>query len=239
MINVIPAIDLMDGKCVRLKQGDFNLSTTYREDPLEVAKEFESLGAKRLHLVDLDGAKNKKVVNYPVLEKICKETNLFVDFGGGIQQDEDVERVFDSGAEMITCGSIAIKQRALFEQWILRFGADKIILAADVKDKKIAVHGWQETSDTNIFSFIEDYMKVGISNVLCTDISRDGMLTGTATDLYVEIMEKFPTLKLIASGGISNAADIKELDEAKIFGVVVGKAIYEGKISQAELKSFF
>lgn len=239
MINVIPAIDLMNGKCVRLKQGDFNLSTTYREDPLEVAKEFESLGAKRLHLVDLDGAKNKKVVNYPVLEKICKETDLIVDFGGGIQQDDDVERVFDSGAEMITCGSIAIKQRALFEQWISRFGADKIILAADVKDKKIAVHGWQETSDTDIFSFIEDYMQAGISYVLCTDISRDGMLTGTATDLYAEIMEKFPTLKLIASGGISNAADIKELDEADIFGVVVGKAIYEGKISQEELKAFF
>ena len=239
MIEVIPAIDLMDGKCVRLKQGDFKLSTTYRNDPLEVAKEFEGLGAKRLHLVDLDGAKNKKVVNYPVLEQICKGTNLIVDFGGGIQQDNDVKKVFESGAKMITCGSIAIKKRELFEKWISNYGAEKIILAADVKDRKIAVHGWQETSDIDIFAFIEDYIKKGISYVLCTDISRDGMLSGTATELYSDIMDMFPSLNLIASGGISIADDIHQLDKANIFGVVVGKAIYEGKISQKDLSSFF
>ncbi len=235
MIQVIPAIDIMDGKCVRLKQGDFNTKTTYRDKPVEVAQEFEALGAKRLHLVDLDGAKAKKVVNYKTLESICENTQLTIDFGGGIQSQDDLDRVFDHGAEMVTCGSIAVKQKALFEQWVNTYGAEKFILAADVKNKMIAVHGWQETSELSIFEFLKQYTAIGINQVLCTDISKDGMLSGSAVDLYEEIMQQFPQLNLIASGGISNAQDIKDLDNAHIFGVVVGKAIYEGKITPEEL----
>jgi len=236
MTKVIPAIDIMDGKCVRLKQGDFNTKTTYRDNPLEVAKEFEALGAKRLHLVDLDGAKTKKVVNYATLETICSNTDLVVDFGGGIQSNDDIRRVFESGAAMVTCGSIAVKEKTLFESWVNNFGAEKFILAADVKNKKIAVHGWQETSDTSIFDFIESYRQMGITQVLCTDISRDGMLGGSAVKLYEEIMLQFPTLKLIASGGIGNVEDIEALNKANIYGVVVGKAIYEGKITEEQLR---
>ncbi|NEQ55399.1 MAG: 1-(5-phosphoribosyl)-5-[(5-phosphoribosylamino)methylideneamino]imidazole-4-carboxamide isomerase [Leptolyngbya sp. SIO3F4] len=235
MTKVIPAIDIMDGKCVRLKQGDFNTKTTYRDNPLEVAKEFEALGAKRLHLVDLDGAKTKKVVNYATLEAICSNTDLVVDFGGGIQSNDDIHQVFESGAAMVTCGSIAVKEKVLFESWVKNFGAEKFILAADVKNKKIAVHGWQETSDTSIFDFIESYWQMGITQVLCTDISRDGMLGGSAVKLYEEIMLQFPTLKLIASGGIGNVDDIEALNKANIYGVVVGKAIYEGKITEEQL----
>ena len=237
MIQVIPAIDIMDGKCVRLKQGDFNTKTTYRDNPLEVAQEFEALGAKRLHLVDLDGAKAKRVINYKTLESICANTDLVVDFGGGIQQTEDLEKVFGAGAKMVTCGSIAVKQKKIFEGWVSKYGAEKFILAADVKNKMIAVHGWQETSELSIFDFIEQYTSIGIKQVLCTDISKDGMLSGSAVDLYTEIMGQFPQLNLIASGGISNAQDIKDLDDAHIFGVVVGKAIYEGKISPEELSN--
>ncbi|MBX2841612.1 MAG: 1-(5-phosphoribosyl)-5-[(5-phosphoribosylamino)methylideneamino]imidazole-4-carboxamide isomerase [Flammeovirgaceae bacterium] len=238
MIDVIPAIDLIDGKCVRLKQGDYAQQTTYRDNPVEVAKEFEALGIKRLHLVDLDGAKIKKVVNDQVLRNITKETNLIVDFGGGIQSSEDLDKVFDAGAEMVTCGSVAIKKRALFEDWISTYGSNKIILAADVKNKQVAISGWQETTSISIFEFLDAYTKKGIEYILCTDIAKDGMLTGPSIDLYVEIQKKFPSLKVIASGGISNAEDIRDLDKANLFGTVVGKAIYEGKITPEELKSF-
>jgi phosphoribosylformimino-5-aminoimidazole carboxamide ribotide isomerase len=239
MIQIIPAIDLIEGKCVRLTKGDYATQKIYNEDPLEVAKSFEDIGITRLHLVDLDGAKQKKVVNLRVLENIATKTRLVIDFGGGIQSDSDVKSVFDAGAQMITCGSIAIKNRPLFEKWVLQYDADRIILAADVKDNKVAIHGWLETSETTVFDFIESYQSIGITRVLCTDISKDGMLGGTAIDLYRSIQERFEGIKLIASGGVSSIDDLHALNEAGIYSVVFGKAIYEGRIKLDELKVFY
>jgi phosphoribosylformimino-5-aminoimidazole carboxamide ribotide isomerase len=237
-IIIIPAIDLIDAKCVRLSQGDYNQKTVYNENPLEVAKMFEDAGITRLHLVDLDGAKAKHIVNYKVLELIASKTKLIIDFGGGLKSDEDLRVAFECGAKMLTGGSIAVKDRNTFLHWIETYGSEKIILGADAKDKMIAVSGWQEVSELSILDFIESYTSKGIRQVISTDIARDGMLTGPSIDLYKEIMDKFPKLELIASGGISTMKDIYELDEMGIPGVITGKAIYEGRISLDEISKF-
>ncbi len=239
MITIIPAIDLIDAKCVRLSQGDYNQKTVYNENPLEVAKMFEGAGITRLHLVDLDGAKAKHIVNYKVLETIATKTNLIIDFGGGLKSDEDLYIAFESGAQMITGGSIAVKDRETFLGWIKKYGAEKIILGADAKDKMIAVSGWQEVSELSIIDFIESYTNNGIQKVISTDIARDGMLTGPGIDLYKEIMARFEGLELIASGGIATMKDIYELNEMGIPGVITGKAIYENKISLKEIEDFY
>jgi len=238
MITIIPAIDLIDAKCVRLSQGDYNQKTVYNENPLEVAKMFEGAGIKRLHLVDLDGAKAKHIVNYKVLETIASKTKLVIDFGGGLKSDEDLRIAFESGASMVTGGSIAVKDREAFLHWIETYGTEKIILGADAKDKMIAVSGWQEVSELPILDFIESYTSKGIQKVISTDIARDGMLTGPSIDLYKEIMAKFPNLELIASGGIATMKDIYELDEMGVPGVITGKAIYENRISLEEISRF-
>ena len=235
MIEIIPAIDLIDGKCVRLSQGKYEQKTVYNENPLEVAKMFEDAGIRRLHLVDLDGAKAHHIVNHAVLERISTHTNLIIDFGGGLKSDDDLRIAFESGASMITGGSIAVKSPAVFSSWIQRFGPDKIILGADVHDEKIAVAGWQETTSLDLLLFIESYVTQGISKVICTDISKDGMLQGTSVDLYRKILSSFPSLYLIASGGVSSIDDIRLLQESNIPAVVTGKAIYEGRISLSDI----
>jgi phosphoribosylformimino-5-aminoimidazole carboxamide ribotide isomerase len=236
MIDIIPAIDIIDGKCVRLSQGDYNQKKIYNENPLEVAKSFEDAGITRLHLVDLDGAKAQHIVNWKVLESIAKSTNLIVDFGGGLKSDNDLKIAFESGAEMITGGSIAVKDRAVFVAWIEKYGADKIILGADVKDNKIAVSGWKEDSGLEIFDFMASYVEQGITKVISTDISKDGMLEGPSFDLYNNILNKFPGLYLIASGGVSNIDDIVKLHKNSIPAVITGKAIYEGKITLKQIQ---
>ena len=235
MIEIIPAIDIIDGKCVRLSQGDYNEKKVYNEDPLEVAKMFEDVGINRLHLVDLDGAKAKRIVNQKVLEKIASNTSLTIDFGGGVQSDEDIEIAFNCGASMVTGGSIAVRDRNLFTNWVKKYGSDKIILGADCKDNKIAVSGWQESTSLDIFTFIDGYRKEGISKVVCTDISKDGMLQGPSIELYREILSKFPDLYLIASGGVSCFQDILDLENAGVPAVILGKAIYENKVTLNEL----
>jgi phosphoribosylformimino-5-aminoimidazole carboxamide ribotide isomerase len=230
MIEIIPAIDLIDGKCVRLSQGDFAQQKIYHENPLEVAKEFESFGIKRLHLVDLDGAKNGKVTNLKTLETIAKNANLMIDFGGGIKTDEDIKSVFDSGAQFASIGSIAVKDSAKFFSWLEKYGSEKILLGADVRDKKLAINGWLTDTDLEIIPFLENYCANGVTQVFCTDISKDGILQGTANELYAEILAKLPNLKLIASGGVSKIEDVHELDKIGCSGVIIGKAIYEGRI---------
>ena len=237
MIEIIPAIDLIDGKCVRLSQGDYARKTIYNENPLEVAKMFADAGIRRLHLVDLDGAKAQHIVNHKVLERITSGTDLIVDFGGGLKSDEDLRIAFECGASMITGGSIAVKNEEIFSSWIIKFGGEKIILGADVKDEKIAVGGWLETTELDLMPFIENYMKLGIIKVICTDISKDGMLQGTAIDLYKKMLALQPGLYLIASGGVSSIKDVELLHEASIPAVIIGKAIYEGKIKLKELTS--
>lgn len=238
MIELIPAIDIIDGKCVRLSQGDYSSQRVYHTHPVEVAKEFESYGIKRLHVVDLDGAASHHVVNYRVLEQIASRTSLVIDFGGGIKSDEDLVIAFDNGAQMVTLGSVAVKEPELFCRWLSQYGNEKIILGADVKNEKIAIAGWKEESTLELIPFLEDYQKKGVSKVLCTDISRDGMLKGPATELYQEIMAAYPDLYLIASGGVSCMDDILKLHEAGIPAVVVGKALYEGRISIKELSRY-
>ncbi|WP_068474379.1 1-(5-phosphoribosyl)-5-[(5-phosphoribosylamino)methylideneamino]imidazole-4-carboxamide isomerase [Saccharicrinis aurantiacus] len=237
-IDIIPAIDIIDAKCVRLSQGDYDQKTVYNENPLEVAKMFEDHGIKRLHLVDLDGAKASRIINYKLLEQIASKTNLVIDFGGGLKTDEDLKIAFESGAQMITGGSIAVKNKAVFTSWIEKFGSDKIILGADVKDEKIAVGGWLETSDLELLPFVKEYEQLGINKVICTDISKDGMLQGTSTELYKKLLKQSPDLYLVASGGLSSLADIDELVEAKVPAVITGKAIYEGRISLKELERY-
>lgn len=237
MIELIPAIDIIDGKCVRLSKGEYDSKKVYNENPLEVAKEFEANGLKRLHVVDLDGAASKHIVNYRTLEQLAGHTSLTIDFGGGIKTDDDLHIAFDSGAQMVTLGSIAIKNPELFERWLKTYGNERIILGADAKNGKIAVSGWKEESETELMDFLARYITKGVSKVLCTDISRDGMMEGPATDLYHEIMQAHPDIHLIASGGVSNIDDIYRLDEAGIPAVVFGKAIYEGRIRLKELTS--
>ena len=238
MIEIIPAIDLIDGKCVRLSQGDYNKKTVYNENPLEIAKMFVDAGIRRLHLVDLDGAKAHHIVNQKVLEIIATKTNLIIDFGGGLKSDEDLRIAFESGAQMITGGSIAVRNPEIFIAWIEKFGAEKIILGADVNDEKIAVGGWLESTDIELMPFIQNYMQKGISKVICTDISKDGMLAGTSLDLYKKMLQIEPEMYLIASGGVSSIADIELLEQANIPAVITGKAIYEGKFSLDELGRF-
>lgn len=238
MIEIIPAIDLIDGKCVRLSQGDYSQKTVYYDDPLDVAKMFEDAGIRRLHVVDLDGAKAQHIVNHKVLERIATRTNLIIDFGGGLKSDEDLRIAFESGADMITGGSIAVKNPEVFTSWIQQFGAEKIILGADVKDRKIAVSGWLETTDIDLMPFIQEYMQKGISKVICTDISKDGMLEGPAIPLYQEMLQKEPEMYLIASGGVSSIADVDKLQKHQIPAVIIGKAIYEGRIKLNDLTKF-
>jgi len=238
LIDIIPAIDIIEGKCVRLSQGDYNQKKVYNENPLEVARMFEDAGITRLHLVDLDGAKAGNIVNYKVLETIASKTNLVIDFGGGLKSNEDLRIAFESGAQMITGGSIAVKNKEVFTGWIETYGAEKIILGADVKDEKIAVGGWIETSDLELIPFIQDYTQKGITKVICTDISKDGMLQGPAVDLYKKVLGEFPELYLVASGGVSGIDDIDRLIEAKVPAVITGKAIYEGKIDLKQLEKY-
>jgi phosphoribosylformimino-5-aminoimidazole carboxamide ribotide isomerase len=235
VIEIIPAIDLIDGKCVRLSQGDYNQKTIYNENPVEVAKMFADAGIRRLHLVDLDGAKAHHIVNHKVLERITNSTDLIVDFGGGMKSDDDLRIAFECGASMVTGGSIAVKNPVVFSSWITKFGGEKIILGADVKNEKIAVGGWLETTELDLMPFILNYMQQGINKVICTDISKDGMLQGPALDLYKKILAEKPDMYLIASGGVSSIRDIELLHEAAIPAVITGKAIYEGKIKLAEL----
>jgi len=236
MIEIIPAIDLIDGKCVRLSQGDFARKIIYNENPLRVAEEFESFGLKRLHIVDLDGAKNGKVTNLNVLETIARETDLTIDFGGGIKTDEDIKSVFDAGAAMASVGSVAVKEPEKFFAWLEKYGSENILLGADVKDKLLAINGWQTATDLEIIPFLESYHAKGVMQVFCTDISKDGLLQGSANELYAEILSGLPQLKLIASGGVSRIEDVHELEKIGCAGVIIGKAIYEGKISLRELK---
>ena len=237
-MKIIPAIDIINGQCVRLSQGDYDRKKVYSDNPLDIAKDFENNGITHLHLVDLDGAKSKQVVNIGVLENITKNTKLHVDFGGGVKTDEDLEKVLKSGAKQVTAGSIAVKNSEKVKSWVEKYGPDKIILGADVKDKKIAINGWTEESDLELIDFIRDFYAIGVRYVICTDISKDGMLAGPATELYKEILTHFPGLKLIASGGVSNINDLKELAKAKLYGAIVGKAIYEGKITLTEINEF-
>lgn len=238
MIELIPAIDIIDGKCVRLSQGDYNSKKVYNENPVEVAKEFEASGIRRLHVVDLDGAASHHVVNYRVLEQIATRTSLIIDFGGGLKSDEDLRIAFENGAQMVTGGSIAVKNPELFGQWIERYGNDKIILGADVKGHSIAVNGWKDGSDCELFPFLQEYINKGIKKVICTDISCDGMLAGPSLELYKEILEQHPELYLIASGGVSHIGDIEALEEAGVPAVIFGKALYEGRITLQELKRY-
>jgi phosphoribosylformimino-5-aminoimidazole carboxamide ribotide isomerase len=235
---IIPAIDVIDGKCVRLTQGDYSQKKVYNEHPLEVAKQFEDAGLKRLHLVDLDGAKLGTVKNWKVLEAITGKTSLIVDFGGGIKKSKDVEIVFECGAAYATVGSIAVKDETAFLQWVSRFGAEKFLLGADVKEERITIHGWQETTEIFIYDFIEKYIQHGIQQVFCTDVSKDGKLEGPAIELYKSILQKLPALHLIASGGVSSIDDINMLAEIGCKGVIIGKAIYEGRITLRELSKF-
>ncbi len=238
MIEIIPAIDIIDGKCVRLSKGDYDSKKIYNENPLEVARMFEDHGIRRLHLVDLDGAKAHRIINYRTLEYIANRTSLIIDFGGGIKSESDIAIAFESGAKMITGGSIAIKNPEIFESWIQKFGADCIILGADCRDKKIAVTGWTEDTAEEIIPFIEKWRTKGIHKVICTDINKDGMLGGTAIELYNEILKTDPGVELIASGGVSSLKDVELLHKNGIPGVIIGKAIYEGKIELKDLLKF-
>lgn len=234
-MKIIPAIDIINGQCVRLTQGDYQQKKVYDKNPLEVAKKFEAAGIERLHLVDLDGAKSRHIVNHKVLEIIATQTNLIIDFGGGLKSNEDVHIAFESGAHQITGGTIAVKNKDLFLSWIQKYSGEKIILGADVKDQKIAVHGWQEASTIDLFDFLKDYIDQGIQYVICTDIAKDGMLEGAANDLYKKVLQSFPDLKLIASGGVANMQDLIDLKALGCYGAITGKAIYEGRVSLEEL----
>ncbi len=234
-IELIPAIDLINGQCVRLTQGDYERKKVYGTSPVDLAKEFEDLGFQRLHVVDLDGAKSKHVVNIPVLEAITTSTHLKVDFGGGIKTEEDIAKAFEHGASLVTVGSIAVTDPELFISWLDRFGADKMILGADVRHGKVSINGWKEDSSEELLPFLKQYIDKGIKNVLCTEISKDGTLQGPAVDLYAKIMKAYPQLHLIASGGVSKIEDIEELEKKGIPAVVFGKAIYEGKIDIKQL----
>ncbi len=238
MTELIPAIDIIGGKCVRLVQGSYQQKTIYPEDPLVIAGAFADMGVRRLHLVDLDGALKGEVVNLVVLEQIVRETGLIVDFGGGVKTDKDVRSVFEAGAAMITAGSIAVSNKNLVEEWLSEFGPEKIILGADVREGRIAVNAWKENTQEGIFDFIEGYEKTGVQKVICTDISRDGMLKGPSTDLYRELTGRFPGMEIIASGGVSGMQDIRDLEKTGVKGVIFGKAFYEGYLTAGDISSY-
>ena len=235
-MQIIPAIDLIDGKCVRLTQGDYSRKKEYSASPLDVARRYEARGLKRLHLVDLDGAKAKRIVNYKVLEGIASKTDLKIDFGGGLRSDEDLRIAFESGAGQVTGGSIAVKNPWLFREWIERFGAGKIILGADVIGENIAVSGWQEESGLNLFDFVRKYHALGLTDVICTDVAKDGLLQGPSLELYRKFLDAFPKINLIASGGVASVEDLKKLKALQLSGTIVGKAIYENRIGLEELE---
>jgi phosphoribosylformimino-5-aminoimidazole carboxamide ribotide isomerase len=237
-LTIIPAIDIIDGKCVRLTQGDYEQKKVYNEDPLEVAQQFEDAGLTRLHLVDLDGAKASRIINHKVLEKLASRTGLHIDFGGGLKSDDDVRIAFNSGARQITGGTIAVKKPEVFESWLRQYGGERIILGSDVKGGYVAVSGWQEKSQLELFPFLEDYLQKGVQYTICTDVSKDGLLEGTALSLYTQLREEFPDLKLIASGGVTTMQEVEKLQEIGCYGAIIGKAIYEQKISLQELREF-
>lgn len=237
-MQIIPAIDIIDGKCVRLTEGDYGTKKIYNEHPLEVAKQFEDAGFTRVHVVDLDGAKGGKVQNWKVLEAVAGKTAMAVDFGGGIKTTEDVNIVFNAGAKWATIGSLAVKDEKTFVQWLQQYGADKFMLGADVRDEKITIGGWLETTDINIIDFIGNYLQQGVQQIFCTDVSKDGKLEGPATGLYAKIIQLYPTLAIIASGGVSNINDVAALKDIGCGGVIIGKAIYENKISLAQLQAY-
>lgn len=236
-MKIIPAIDIIDGKCVRLSKGNYNSQITYNQSPLEVAKTYEDHGIEFLHLVDLDGAKSNHIINYSILEIIASKTNLKIDFGGGIKTENDVNLAFNCGANQVTCGSIAVKQPEIFCEWILNYGSEKIILGADVRGKYVATDGWINTSNQSIFDFINFYKNKGIETVTCTDISKDGMLEGPSFKLYSKIIDAY-NINLVASGGVSEYDDILKLDDMGCYGIIIGKAIYENKISLKQLENF-
>lgn len=237
-MRIIPAIDVIDGKCVRLSKGDYNTKKIYNEHPLEIAKQYEAHGIEYLHLVDLDGAKASHIVNHKVLEDIATKTSLKIDFGGGLKTDDDLRIAFESGAGQITGGSIAVKQPNVFKNWLSKFGTDKIILGADANNEKIAISGWLEESDEELIPFVQNYLKEGVSYVICTDIAKDGMLQGPSFDLYKKMLEQLPNVKLIASGGISKFDELPKLAELGCEGTIIGKAIYENKISLKQLEDY-
>ena len=237
-MHIIPAIDLIEGKAVRLTQGDYSQKTVYNARPLDVAKQFEDVGLTRLHLVDLDGAKAKKIVNYKILEAIAGYTRLHVDFGGGVQSDDDLRIAFECGAQQVTGGSVAVKKPELFENWLNRHGGEKLILGADAKGEKIAVSGWEEGTELWVYDFVQNWVEKGARYAISTDVAKDGLLQGPSFDLYKNLREAAPELNIIASGGVSSMADIEKLAEQNLFGIIVGKAIYEGKISLKELVAF-
>ena len=237
-MRIIPAIDIIDGKCVRLSKGDYNTKKIYNENPLEVAKQFEAHGIHYLHLVDLDGAKSSQIINHKILEQIATKTNLKIDFGGGLKSDADLQIAFESGANQITGGSIAVKNPNLFQEWIAKYGSEKIILGADANDEKIAISGWLEASEEDVIPFIQKYQTKGIQYVICTDIAKDGMLEGPSFDLYQKILEQVPNIKLIASGGIATFDELPKLAEMGCEGTIIGKAIYENRISLKQLENY-
>jgi phosphoribosylformimino-5-aminoimidazole carboxamide ribotide isomerase len=238
MIRIIPAIDIIDGKCVRLSEGDFNRKKVYDQDPLGVAKRFEEAGVTHLHLVDLDGARQKRIINYKVLENITSQTDLQIDFGGGIQSNQDLKMAFECGAHQITAGSIVVKEEDLFLQWLEEYGSKKIILGADSKEGKIAVSGWEEVTDIDLYRFLSKYVDLGVRTAICTDVTKDGMLQGTNLNLYRTIKQKIPQLFLIASGGVISISEIESLDQIGVNGVIIGKAFYEGLIEISHLKDY-
>lgn len=237
-MRIIPAIDIIDGKCVRLSKGDYNTKIIYNENPLEVAKQFEAHGIQYLHLVDLDGAKSSQIINHKILEKIAKQTSLKIDFGGGLKSDNDLRIAFESGANQITGGSIAVKNPIIFQEWISKYGSDKIILGADANNEKVAISGWLEESKEDLIPFIQNYQNYGIQYVICTDIAKDGMLEGPSFDLYAKVLEQNKEIKLIASGGISTFGELPKLAELGCEGTIIGKAIYENRITLKQLENY-
>jgi phosphoribosylformimino-5-aminoimidazole carboxamide ribotide isomerase len=237
-MQLIPAIDIIEGKCVRLTQGDYAQKTIYNEDPLEVAKQFEDAGLRRLHLVDLDGAKAKRIINYKVLERLSGSTSLLIDFGGGLKSHEDLRIAFECGAQQVTGGTVAVKEPELFLDWLKLYGGERIILGADFKDGHIAVSGWQEQSKLELFAFLQEYLAKGVQYSISTDVSKDGLLQGSAIDTYRRIREELPALQLIASGGVTTVAELERLREIGCYGAIIGKAIYENKITLKDLMAF-
>lgn len=237
-MHIIPAIDLIDGKCVRLTQGDYNRKKVYNENPLEVAKQFADHGIQKLHVVDLDGARGGRIINYKVLERLATATDLEIDWGGGMKSNEDIRIAFESGAHQVTGGTIAVKEPAIFSGWLEKYGPEKIILGTDIKDDKIAISGWEESSDRELFEFLAEYVEKGIRYTICTDVSKDGLLQGTALELYTRIRKKQPQVKLIASGGVTDIQDLEALAQIDCYGVIIGKAIYENRISLSALRPF-
>jgi len=238
MIEIIPAIDIIDGKCVRLIQGDYTQKTVYSDNPVEVARRFEDAGIKRLHIVDLDGAKAKHIVNYHTLEQIALQTKLIIDFGGGIKSDDDLDIAFSAGAAQVTVGSVAVTDRELFLSWLQKFGNQKIILGADVKNRQIAITGWLEETQHDISDFLTAYFAHGVDYVICTDISKDGMMAGSSLELYQDLQNEFPNKKIIASGGVSSMKDIEQLEQMGMYGVITGKALYEGTITLEQISNY-